>query len=267
MYEELDAEAHDAGPPSLFNALSEAPRTLLEMAGLMAALPLLASLPVGDGHPVLVLPGFMAGDESTLILRRYLRAMGYRSLPWALGRNTGRPEIFQHLLGDRFISLSETFGAKLSIIGQSLGGVFARELARLYPERIRQVITLGSPLAIRRANTTLPIVRRLFKQRAGMNVEAMRSLLASMDSHASPPVPLTAIYSRGDGIVNWRVCREAHEDHQTQNIEVIGSHCGMAFNPTIYYVVADRLAQPEDDWRRFRSALPGYRLDHIGTQS
>lgn len=257
VYEELDAGAYDGGPPPLLNALSELPRTLLEMAGLMAAFPLLGSLRRGDNHPVLVLPGFMAGDESTLILRRYLNVMGYHSLPWALGRNTGRPELMQHLLVDRFLQLSEACGARLSVIGQSLGGVFARELARLYPDRIRQIITLGSPIGTRHSNTTLPIVRRLFEQSSGMDASAMHDLLTSIRPDKSPPVPSTAIYSRGDGIVNWRVCREAEEDHQTQNIEVIGSHCGMAFNPAIYYVIADRLAQPEDDWQRFEAGLPG----------
>lgn len=251
----------------MLNALSELPRTLFEMAGLMATLPLLGSLRHGDGHPVLVLPGFMAGDESTLVLRRYLKAMGYRSLQWTLGRNTGCPEIMQYRLVELLLELSDRFDTRLSLVGQSLGGVFARELARLYPERVRQVITLGSPIALRNSSTTLPIVRRLFEQSAGMTAEEMRDLLADMAPDISPPVPLTAIYSKGDGIVNWRVCREPTEDHQTQNIEIIGSHCGMAFNPAIYYLIADRLAQPEDDWQRFDSWLPYFSFTNVNAES
>ncbi len=97
----------------------------------------------------------------------------------------------------------------------------------------------------------MPLVRRMFEQQSGMTVEQMRDLLEEMDPHRSPPLPITAIYSRGDGIVNWRVCLEHEEDKETQNIEVCGSHCGMGFNPVIYYIIADRLAQPEDDWQRF----------------
>ena len=267
MYEELDVNERPAGPPSMLNSVWEVPRTLFEMAGLVATFPLLGSLPRGDGHPVLVLPGFLAGDESTLVLRRYLRSMGYHSLPWSMGRNTGRPEFIQKLLPERLLGLSDELGTGISIIGQSLGGVFGRELARLYPDRVRQVITLGSPFAIRHSNTTMPLIRRLFEQSTGMGVEAMRELLVAMDPGVSPPVPLTAIYSKGDGVVNWRVCREAREDHQTQNIEVFGSHCGMAFNPAIYYIIADRLSQPEDSWQKFESRWPGLCLTNIGSES
>lgn len=233
---------------------------MLEIASLAVSFPLLGSLKHGDGHPVLVLPGFMAGDESTSVLRRYLRVMGYHSVPWKLGRNTGKLELMQHQLVDRFLEVFEASEQKISIIGQSLGGVFGRELARRYPDQVRQVITLGSPFATRRTGSTLPIVQDMFERSAGMSIETMRELLISIDSDYSPPVPLTAIYSKGDGIVNWRVCCEAHEDVQTQNIEVIGSHCGMAFNPVIYYLIANRLAQAEDEWQRFNSDLPGCSL-------
>lgn len=262
MYEELDIDAHRAGPPSLFNALTELPRTLLEMGSLLATFPILASLRRGDGHPVLVLPGFLASDDSTLVLRRYLDYMGYRSIPWRLGRNTGDPQVLQGQLVERLLEEYQRHGRKLTIIGQSLGGVFARELARFHPDRVRQVIALGSPFATRHAGVTRHVVRRLFEHSAGLTIEAMRDILAAVDVRRSPPVPVTAIYSKGDGIVNWRVCREQREDATTQNIEVLGSHCGMAFNPSIYYVIANRLAQPEHDWRRFESRLPGLSLSN-----
>lgn len=249
MYEEIDVAALRSSSPPLANALTELPRTLMDMQALMATLPLLSLTRRGDGHAVLVLPGFLAGDESTAVLRRFLRRRGYAPEPWALGRNTGRPDIIQTRLPERFLEFAQRCGQKISIIGQSLGGVYAREIGRMFPEQVRQVITLGSPFATRHGTSTVPIVRRLFEQQSGMTVEAMRALIDSMDPHVSPPVPLTAIYSRGDGVVNWRVCREHEEDHITENIEVCGSHCGMAFNPLIYRIVADRLAQPEDDWQ------------------
>ncbi|MDB9880424.1 esterase, partial [Pseudomonadales bacterium] len=81
----------------------------------------------------------------------------------------------------------------------------------------------------------------------------MRDAIAAKKAQTTPPIPLTAIYSKGDGIVNWRACREAVEDHQTQNIEVWGSHCGMGFNPSIYRIIADRLAQSTTQWQKYRS--------------
>lgn len=237
--------------------MTEFPRTLFEIGSLFAAMPLLAGQRRGDGHPVLVLPGFLAGDESTGILRRYLAHLGYTPLPWGLGRNTGRPELMQSHLPERLRAVASQYGRKITLIGQSLGGVFARELAKLQADTVRQVITLGSPFGTRHGGSAMSLVRHLFEQQSGMSIDAMRKLMLDEASTSSPPVPVTAIYSKGDGIVNWRVCREQVEDHQTQNIEVPGSHCGMAFNPAIYHVVADRLAQPEDDWQKYVSRLPG----------
>jgi len=91
----------------------------------------------------------------------------------------------------------------------------------------------------------------LFENQSGLSIEKMRAAIFEMDPHKTPPVPLTAIYSKGDGVVNWRVCRESFEDFETDNIEVFGAHCGMGFNSAIYYIVADRLAQSKDDWQKF----------------
>ena len=145
MYEAIDVGEHQARPPSLFNTLTELPRTLAEMGSLFASFPMLSQLPRGDLHPVLLLPGFMASDDSTLMLRRYLLRMGYDPLPWTLGRNTGNQALFEQKLTEKFSQLAETYQGKISIIGQSLGGVYARDLAHRFPDKIRQVITLGSP--------------------------------------------------------------------------------------------------------------------------
>lgn len=260
LYQALDVAAPASHPPSLFYTLTEIPRALFEMTGLVATLPWLSRARRGDGHPVLVLPGFLAGDESTRLLRRYLAGLGYASRPWGLGRNSGRPDLMQHRLKERFLALSDGFGQKLSIVGQSLGGVFGRELAARYPDRVRQLIMLGSPFAAVGEGVSLAVAQRLLQASAGMPLETMRGLLTAP---ARLDVPATAIYSRGDGVVNWRACLERAEDHRTQNIEVIGSHCGMAFNPSVYYVIADRLAQPEDGWRRFDCRLPGLSIHPI----
>ncbi|MEO2173950.1 MAG: alpha/beta hydrolase [bacterium] len=254
MYEELDVESYRVETPSIFNSLTEIPRTLLEIGTLSISFPVLSSLPKGDKHPVMLVPGFMAGDESTVVLRRYLSCMGYKPSGWGLGRNTGHPEIIERTLIEKFHQLFEEHQQKVSLIGQSLGGIFARELGRLFPDKVRQVITLGSPFSMANGGGSNLLVQKLFEQQSRMSVEMMRERL---ETDQSPPIPLTAVYSRGDGVVHWRGCMETELDHQTQNIEVFGSHCGMGFNPAVYYIIADRLAQPENRWRLFQSRVPG----------
>jgi pimeloyl-ACP methyl ester carboxylesterase len=209
--------------PSVAWLALEGQRAFAEWLSYFPAAPLLERAPRGDGHPVLVLPGFMAGDDSTGLLRRYLKRLGYRAHPWLLGRNLGAPGVLRERLLERAEGLSARHGRKLSLVGWSLGGIYARELARLMPERVRQVITLGSPFADPRR------------------------------SRAPLPVPTTAIYSRTDGIVHWESCRES-DGPERESIEIPGSHCGLGFNPLVLWAIADRLALPEEDWRPFERA-------------
>ena len=196
----------------------EAPRAAFEAQTLVPAWPLLSLAPRGDGHGVLVLPGFMASDRSTRVLRRFLLDRGYAAHGWGLGRNLGTEDGLGSRLRARLLELSLRHGGRLSLVGWSLGGVFARELAKRLPERVRQVITLASPFGGPAA--------------------------------APPPVPSTAIYTRSDGIVAWQACREP-EGAQTENLEIVGSHCGLGFHPLALYAIADRLAQPLGDWKPF----------------
>src|SRR5258707_13749946 len=144
----------------------------------------------------------------------------------------------------RLAELAERYQRKVSLIGWSLGGLFARELARRRPAQVRQVITLGSPFANEpKASNTWRLYEALSGRSAGdwPGREAMK---------LPPPVPSTAIYSRSDGIVAWQGCLE-QESPTTQNIEVEGSHSGLGHNPVVVYVIADRLVQPDGEWRRF----------------
>jgi pimeloyl-ACP methyl ester carboxylesterase len=199
----------------------------------------------------MVLPGFTAGDESTLILRRYLSRMNYQALPWQLGQNTGSFELQDRLLA-MFRSVTAGFSGRISLIGQSLGGVYARILAYEFPDSIRQVITLGSPFASSSPETTNALVGRLFRYMSGMSHDEMRDQMTNLPK-APPPVPSTAIYSKADGVVHWRSCLE-FEGARSENIEIYGSHSGMALNPAVFHVIADRLAQPEGRWQPFHRA-------------
>jgi pimeloyl-ACP methyl ester carboxylesterase len=200
---------------------------------------------------VLLIPGFLAGDSSLGVLKRYLTRMVYQAETWGLGRNTGRSEHLFDYLPERLHEMAAQAGEPVSLIGQSLGGVFGRELARQYPDQVRQVITMGSPFGAKNSAVTMRALTHLYKASSGDTVHEMLSMMQERRIQDSPDVPVTAIYSKGDGVVHWRACREMVEDHKTQNVEIIGSHCGMGFNPAIYYILADRLAQNPDSWSRF----------------
>ncbi len=233
--------------PSFWLFASEPGRAALEYGLFLAGQSILKRMPKGDGHPVLVLPGFMATDTSTRPLRRFLDKSGYNSIPWGIGRNLGRTEYID-LLKAQLLDLREEHGQKVSVIGWSLGGVYARELARNCPDQVRQVITLGSPFAGLNEKTN---VSWLYNIITGNKVEDLDGdFLAEVLK--APPVPLTAIYSKWDGIVNWQTCIEQDQRNDIQNVRVVGSHCGLGHNVAVLMCIANRLAQPTTDWELFK---------------
>jgi pimeloyl-ACP methyl ester carboxylesterase len=252
----LQVDTTSVSPPSTLLALSEGWRALLEASTLIPSMPILRNLPRGDGHPVYVLPGFMADSQSTAMLRRWLDRQGYTAVPWGFGRNLGPRGTLVERIVETVGELARTHRQPVTLIGQSLGGVFAREIAKVIPQHIRQVVTLGSPFRQGDSNGTTPAVMRLFEMATGQKIDEVRRGLG--DISRPPPVPATAIYSRTDGIAHWKTCIEEERAH-TDNVEVYASHCGMGFNPAIYYVIGDRLAQPRDKWRKFeRSGIRSF---------
>lgn len=230
----LQVDTRTGSPPSTLWALSEGWRALFETCSLLPSLPFLRNMQRGDGHAVYLLPGFMADSQSLGVLRRWLDGLGYNTIPWGFGRNLGPQGIMMERLVVAVGDLAREHGGRVSLIGHSLGGVFAREIARVIPNQIRQVITLASPF--RRTDTH------------GTADDTSRPAL----------VPSTAIYSRTDGIADWKACIEEEAPH-TDNIEVYSSHSGMGLNPAVYYAIGDRLAQPVDMWRKFaRSGIRGF---------
>jgi pimeloyl-ACP methyl ester carboxylesterase len=196
----------------------------------------------------------VTSDVSTTVLRRFVAGQGYDAHAWELGRNLGPKAIGRE--GERLVArlraIHEATGQKVSLIGWSLGGVMARQLARRAPEAVRQVITLGSPFT---GNPRASTVWRSYQILTGQRLDDPDTQGQLRESAAPPPVPSTAIYTRQDGIVAWQNCVEPAAP-QTDNIEVHGSHCGLGVNPAVLYAIADRLAQAEDDWRPFdRSGL------------
>ncbi|MEM6631312.1 MAG: alpha/beta hydrolase [Bacteroidota bacterium] len=233
------------GRPSWFWLLTEAGRALTEWGVFIPYARFLAERNYGDQHPVLVLPGFMASDTSTAPLRKFLTQSGYEAYGWELGRNTAKIEFLEPLL-EKLDSIYETHGEKISLIGWSLGGVFARQLAKAKPGLIRQVITLGSPFkGVKEANN-VAWIHDLIAKRKKMDIDP--ALFTEMPLPA--PVPTTAIYTKEDGIVPWQLCLE-QEDDIHQNIQVRGSHFGLGVNPTVLEIIADRLLHNRENWVYF----------------
>ncbi len=239
----LDAET--AQPPSRLLQLMEA-RAFHELAAFGASLPLLSLAPRGDGHPVLVLPGLVASDVSTRPLRGFLRNHAYAAHGWKLGRNHGYFRGLEQRILDRVQDLRGRYRRKVSLVGWSLGGIFARQIAKLVPDDIRSVITLGSPFA---GNPKATHAWRLYEFVSGHRVDDA-SVAFARSIAEPPPVPTTAIYSRSDGICAWQCCVEKRTA-KSESIEVHGSHCGLGHNPAAVYAIADRLAQPEGQWQPF----------------
>ncbi len=229
--------------PSPFLMMLEG-RAFLEGSVALAALPWLRQAPEGDGHPVLVLPGLGANDVSTVPLRNYLRERGYAPHPWNFGFNFGPRHGVLRGCVEHARELHERYGRKISLIGWSLGGIYAREIAKFAPDIARCVITLGTPFTGHPRATN---AWRLYEMVSGQKTDdhALRAQI-----RLPPPVPTTSIYSKTDGIVAWQ-CSLNEPGPLAENIEIQASHVGMGVNPAALFAIADRLAQPEDSWQPF----------------
>jgi triacylglycerol esterase/lipase EstA (alpha/beta hydrolase family) len=238
--------------PSKLLLILEAVRSLFEYTqSILLSMPLHYLAPRGDGHPVVVIPGLGASDDSTHYIRGFLSNIGYNVYSWGMGRNLGPRNGLDKLTADvvdRIQGISdENNGAKVSIIGWSLGGIYAREIAKAAPHLVRQVITLGTP----------------FKgDPAATNVTSLYEFLSKDKSHydptivesvaKKPDVPFTSIYSKTDGIVSWESSIEDESDI-SENIEIpAASHLGLGHNPICMHVIANRLSQPEDNWQHYK---------------
>lgn len=239
----LPAAAIDASSPPWWLLALEG-RAVFEWGAWWLSRPLFQHAPRGRAHPVLALPGLIAGDRSTWPLRRFLGELGYHARPWEEGINRGPQPGLQERLIERVARLADEHGEQVSLVGWSLGGLMARSLAWHRPDLVRSVITLGSPLSAVPRQTNAAAVFRLA---SGLDPEdpALHSLLGG-----HPEVPLTSILSRSDGVVHWRASL-APKGERCESIEVPASHLGLGVNPLALYAIADRLAQSPDAWQPF----------------
>ena len=228
-------------------------RTALDLAASAVRTRRLSDWPAGDGHPVLVVPGFLAGPESTLFLRQHLRRLGYRTHDWRHGRNLGVTPTLAGELEELLLELYDRYGRRVSVVGWSAGGIYARELARALPHYTRSVITLGSPFNGHPSATRAWAMYRLLNR--GEGTDALFTPEAIAGRAAPLEVPTTSIYSKGDGIVAWRCC-VADPAPQTENIEVGATHLGYGHHLETLRILCDRLAQPEGAWQPYAAPAP-----------
>ena len=230
--------------PSLLLYLTEFFRAIWEYFKGRRFISKLSGKQVKNGQTVFVIPGFLASDLSTAPLRRLLKKKGYRVYGWERGTNLGNLEELD-FLEEKIDQYFEDSHQKISLIGWSLGGIYARELGKRKADKVRQIITLGSPFAgINEPNNAAATFRRVQKWKGFP--EPDEELLNQITTCA--PVPTTAIYSKNDGIVPWECCMEPEEDDFHENIEVASSHLGMGVDVPVLEIILDRLKYSEENW-------------------
>ncbi|NBX66788.1 MAG: alpha/beta fold hydrolase [Proteobacteria bacterium] len=251
----------------LRDTVTEGPRAAIELAAAFNPLVLSALFgltPSGKGEPVLVLPGLGAHDVTTYVLRQYLSIKGYKPYGWDYGVNLGpRKDVIHHITE----LLHTTYGRhrqKISLIGHSMGGLYARALAKTYPDLVARVITLGSPFGLyANPEATVGVVRWLFE---ALNPDSGTAhdpvLLKNM--LVPPDMPTTSIFSKKDGVVHWTACLNPATE-QSENIEILykASHCGLVMHPVVMALIAERLAMPTQGWRPFQASSMPYVLPFV----
>lgn len=214
-------------------------RAILELPRLAFRSSELARRPRGGGRPVVVYPGYGTTDASTAPLRAYLRGLGYDVHGWNLGRNRGDMHAVITPVLDQVRALARRHEQPVALVGWSLGGVIAREAAREHPELVARVITFGTPVV---GGPKYTAVAGIYREQ-GVDLDTLEREIAALEAERPIQVPITAIYSAEDRVVAWQACLDTTSP-RVEHVELRGTHTGLGFNPDVYRVVADRLAEP-----------------------
>jgi len=205
----------------------------------------------GNGHPVVIFPGLGGHGGTVSTLRERCRALGYDAFDWGQGFNTGPQgnlDTWLNTLKSHVVDRLAGHTQPATLIGWSLGGLYAREIGKLMAPRIRQVITMGTPFNAEADHTNVGWLFRLLSgSSAAMDPALSRRL------RTPPPLRTTSIYSRSDGVVAWQTCRHDKPSRLVHDIEVDSSHIGMGWNRDVLAAVTDRLGQQPGRWRRYVS--------------
>jgi dienelactone hydrolase len=253
----------DLRPPRLRHSVMELGRVVLEIGSTAVFSPLLKTLPKGDGHTIMTIPGFMGADGSTSQLRKFLNNRGYHAIPWGMGRNAAevRSRNIDDFLAHRAatedaiaVRVQAEFvasGRKLTLIGWSLGGLYAVALAHRFPQWIRQVITLGTPYGDPRGTALYNVMGGMYEN--DVEEEALERWVAHTYDGGELRVPVLALYSESDGIVGAGIAKCQGDPRWVTNMAVIASHVGFPFNPLVFAVMANHLVEPHERWAVCRS--------------
>ena len=236
-----DARAFDraraqapVAPPGTRDQLGEL-RAAVQLPRLLAASPRLLGSPRGDGRIVIDIPGWKAPESSGAPIRAFLRLLGHDARGWGIGTNRGDARRDALKLADRVVELAESSGRQVALVGWSLGGVIAREVARNHPASVSRVVTYGSPVVGGPAYTVAA---------ASYGAEQTERITAEserLDSDDPIRVPITAIFTRRDGVVDWRACIDWRSS-DVEHVEVGSTHIGLGIDPDVWQIAAARLA-------------------------
>lgn len=232
--------------PSLFWTLTDGPRAGFEWINFKLKQHSLLQLPKGDGHAVIFFPGLLGDDSSTRPMRQLFTDLGYKTYGWDLGQNLHFNDERETKMNALVERIYKKYGQKVSLIGWSLGGVFAREIAKSNPDMVRNVITLGSPISGDLDHTH---AKRIYEIYNGKPDTVMKNRLTKIP--IAPSVPTSCLYSKRDGIVSWKGAMQITEQKQTENIHIRSSHIGFGLNPKAMVIIANRLAQKEGEWQPY----------------
>ena len=250
----------DIRPPKLRHSISELGRVALEAGTSALCKAVFKTLPEGDGHTVMTLPGFMGADGSTAMLRSFLNDRGYNAVPWGLGRNASEAradtmdKFMQHRMqveeqiAERIAHEYMLSGRKVTLIGWSLGGLYAVALAHRYPQWIRQVITLGTPFGDPRGTALYSVMARMNQGSGDESEASLRRWVDYTYSGGELQVPVLTLYSESDGIVGKGIARCEADPRYVTNMAVMASHVGFPFNPLVFAVIANHLVSPDRRW-------------------
>jgi hypothetical protein len=257
----------DLRPPKLSHSAMELGRVFLEMGSSAMLAPLFKTLPRGDGHSIMTIPGFMGADGSTFQLRKFLKRRGYNAIPWGLGRNKsdhqgeGLEKFLAHradtekLIAQRIEKEFEASGRKVTLIGWSLGGLYAVALAHQYPHMIRQVITLGTPFGDPRGTALYSVMDRMYDNAEPVDEASLARWVAHTYRGGELRVPVLALHSETDGIVGSGIAKCEGDPRYVTNMAVMASHVGFPFNPLVFAVIANHLVPREKRWAICGSAM------------
>ena len=224
-------------PPPLYNVLLET-RAVAEWTSMFWLYPFIPKHKSNKEKPVLLMPPYLGNDNSTTFVRKYLKSLGFKTYKWDLGINMINSKSLPKLI-EKLDEIYEKHQEKVSLVGWSGGGIFAKIIANRYPEKVAQLITIGSPVwGVKNMKT--PVISSLEFLRGTKLKERNEKFIKELE--AIPKIPITCVYTKTDGLIPWKNCMEAETYRDDiKNVEVFGSHCGMGANATVLLTVANAL--------------------------